>query len=681
MKLNIRRNIGVIERNHQKDALLPMSDEKITCTRGDDPTQEDLEMNQAHHSPDKEISLDPSKLTDVSKISFDSSISHAYGSNNKAVIRRLFETAKPDMKLILASAFIQGCTSCITLLFPYACGHVLDMSIIRASSETSNDRSLSPSSVALGLIGLTILAGLGVYTRSLLLNTAGNRIVSRIRCRVFASIVSQDASFFDTTKIGDLISRITNDSQRIESVVTTEIVLGIRGLIMTFVSTALLFYTSCRLAIVSLLSIPPVFVAAKIVGRALSEKQKEVQELHGEATHVADQVFSGIQTVQQFVTENHELRRYSKSINKAHGKEIQVGTTKAAFDAIVYVSSNIAVLLVLGYGGSLVASGHLSPGSLTGFLMYSLLMAGNLSHLSGTYAGMIKSIAAAGRVFEIIDRVPGITSSYSKFMIGETCTDKECVVASESKSIDQKLSSICFENVTFAYPTRINVPVLGPGFSLKVDGGENIAIVGGSGSGKSTISSLITRLYDCTEGRICFNEKNIKDFDIKYLRQHIGIVSQEPLLFDCSIADNIRYGRFNATAEEVIEAARAAHVLQFTDKMPHGLDTQVGGRGSQLSGGQKQRIAIARVILKDPPIVILDEATSALDAESEYHVHQAIHSVTKNRTVISIAHRISTIREANRILVLKDGLITEAGSFDNLLARKGVFHNLVKQQI
>jgi ATP-binding cassette subfamily B protein len=240
------------------------------------------------------------------------------------------------MKLILASAFIQGCTSCITLLFPYACGHVLDMSIIKSSSETSHD-SFSPSLIAFGLIGLTALAGLGVYTRSLLLNTAGNRIVSRMRRRVFASIVSQDASFFDAAKIGDLISRLTNDSQHIESVVTTEIVLGIRGLVMTFVSTALLFYTSFRLAIISLFSIPPVFVTAKIVGRTLSEKQKEVQELHGEAIHVADQVFSGIQTVQQFVTENHEWYKYSKAINKAHDKEIRVGKTKAAFDAIVYV--------------------------------------------------------------------------------------------------------------------------------------------------------------------------------------------------------------------------------------------------------------------------------------------------------------------------------------------------------
>jgi len=595
------------------------------------------------------------------------------------VLQRLYVIARPERTLVLASAGTLLVTSSITLLLPYFCGNVLDAAILEATTAGGDGGAgnFNPTTVSLGLFGLTGLAGLGVYARSLMLNVAGNRLVSRIRRRLFSSILSQDSAFFDQTKSGDLISRLSNDSWYIKSAMTTEAVSGLRGIVMSIGSTSLLFYTSPTLATVSLLSLPPVFLMARVVGRKLKDKQKTVQKLHGLATDVAEEVFGGMKTVQSFNAQRIEYNRYATAVTTAHEMEIDVGKTKAAFDGVVHVAANGAVLLVMGYGGTLVLAGELSAGELTGFLMYSLLMAGNVSSLSGTYTEIMKSIAAAGRLFEIIDRVPQIPSSLLTSGDDGTIVDK-----SKSSPFERgKPISIKFDGVQFAYPARPDAKVIGPQFTLDIDAGENLALVGGSGSGKSTISLLLTRLYNLDNGRILLNGKNIVTLDPTIVREQIGVVAQEPLLFSGSIYDNIRYGRPNASSEDILEAARLARVTQFTDAFPEGLETQVGSRGTQLSGGQKQRVAIARVMLKDPPIVILDEATSALDARSEYHINQALHAMTKGRTVISIAHRLSTIKEADRIAVLKGGVIVETGTFDELIRSKGTFHRLVEQQL
>lgn len=587
--------------------------------------------------------------------------------DSKEILNRLYELAKPEKNLILASAATLGVTSSITLLLPYACGKVLDLAIIEASTATSSTAMTSPFTAAVGLFGLTATAGLGVYARSLMLNIAGNRIVQRMRQQLFKSILVQESAFFDFNKSGDLISRLSNDAQYIKGAVTTDAVSGLRGIVMSVGSTSLLFYTSPDLAVVSLLSIPPVFLAARTVGMKLRKEQKNVQEMHGKATSIAEEVFNGIKTVQQFVAEKYEYEKYLDAIGNAHCKEIHVGKTKAAFDGIVHVAANGAILLVLAYGGNLVIDGTMSAGELSGFLMYSLLMAGNVSSLSGTYTEMMKSIAAAGRVLDIIDRDPAIPRTMTDDI---TCTR----LGSDSLSVH-------FHNVKFSYPSRNDVQILGPKFSLDIEAGEVISIVGGSGSGKSTIASLLTRIYDCDDGVISLNNNDITKIDPEILRNSIAIVPQEPQLFRGTIADNIRYGRFDASDEEVFEAAKLAHVLNFTDNLPHGLYTEVGDRGRLLSGGQRQRVALARAILKDAPIVILDEATSALDSTSEYHVHEAIKCMTKDKTVISIAHRLSTIKESDRIVVLQDGIVVESGTFEQLLDMRSVFYNLVEQQL
>jgi len=263
----------------------------------------------------------------------------------------------------------------------------------------------------------------------------------------------------------------------------------------------------------------------------------------------------------------------------------------------------------------------------------------------------------------------------------DSMDDDASTTTTSSLAHNKEYLSIQFKNVQFTYPNRPEAPVIGPKFSLDIPAGSNVALVGGSGSGKSSVALLLALLYNLDRGNICLNGMDVMDMDPTVMREQIGVVAQEPLLFSGSIFENIKFGRPDASDEEIEEAARSAHVTHFTDSLPHGLNTEVGPRGTQLSGGQKQRVAIARVMLKDPPICVLDEATSALDARSEYHINQALKTMTKGRTVISIAHRLSTIREADRIAVLKGGEIVEVGTFDELISSKGAFHRLVKQQL
>ncbi|KAL3810192.1 hypothetical protein ACHAXA_001613 [Cyclostephanos tholiformis] len=507
------------------------------------------------------------------------------------IMRRLFDIARPERALILASAGTLAVTSSITLLLPHACGHVLDAAMLEATvaaagivgGDDGGGNKFDPLTVSLGLFGLTGIAGLGVYARSLMLNVAGNRIVGRIRRQLYASILSQDGAFFDANKSGDLISRLASDSWHVKSAMTTEAVAGLRGIVMSAGSTSLLFYTSPTLAMVSLLSIPPVFLMARVVGRRLKERQGAVQKLHGSATDIAEEVFGGIRTVQMFNSQGMEYGRYANAITTAHDREVEVGNIKAAFDGVVHVAANGAVLLVMGYGGTLVLGGELSAGDLTGFLMYSLLMAGNVSSLSGTYAELTKSVSAASRLFEIIDRIPQIPPSAFRGTSHASSVDESGPFNPFVRGGGHRESiSIKFDGIGFSYPARPDASVLGPDFTLDINAGENIAIVGGSGSGKSTISLLLTRIYNIDNGRILLDGHDIVDIDPAIVREQIGVVSQEPLLFSGTIKDNIRYGRPDASDDEIWEAARAAHVTHFTDALPHGLETQVGSRGTQL---------------------------------------------------------------------------------------------------
>lgn len=626
---------------------------------------------------------------------------------------RLMELSRQEWKLIALSAATLGVTSSITLLFPYASGQVIDITIAAAGAADGSTQSssvMSPLVMAGGLFGLTAIAGLGVYVRSLLLAQAGNRVVARLKQRLFASILQQESAFLDKQTTGDLLSRLSADAQEVEYAVTHQAVSALRGAVMTVGSAAMLLYTSPTLAAVSVCTLPPIFIATRRIGEKLEIQQEEVQKLEGDASSLAEQALSSISSVKQFVSEDYENTRYHNAVAASHRKALETAHMQAQLEAGAFIGSQGAVLCVLGYGSSMVLDGAITAGDLTGFVIYSLLMAGNLSSLSSIYSDLVRAVAASNRVFAILDRVPEIRdvcsssdkSNETYMPLHLEGADGPLVSVDFNPKLrymshvglhingdkiphfDQPVS-IVFDKVNFRYPSRTDVDVL-KDFSLDISPGEVAALVGGSGSGKSTVASLLTRLYDVeNKDSIRINGKAVRDYELSHLRRMIGVVPQEPALFRGTIRENIVYGEWdNASDDQVMEAARLAFVLDFVEDFPDGLDTMVGPRGSQLSGGQRQRVALARLLVKNPPVVIFDEATSALDAKSEAFVQKAMDTVLSgnhNKTVISIAHRLSTIRHADRIAVIQDGSVAQTGPFHELSANDGPFRELMKSQL
>lgn len=533
-----------------------------------------------------------------------------------------------------------------------------------------------------GLFGLSAMAGAGVYLRSLWLARAGNRIVARLKQKLFASLLLQESTFLDEQTTGDLLSRLSADAQLVQSAVTHQAVAGLRGMVMTIGSASMLLYTSPTLAAVSCCTLPPIFIITRSVSRKLQTQQEEVQKLQGKAVSLAEEALSSVSTVKQFVAEDYETTRYRNAVAEGHSKALETAHMQAQLEAGAHVAGNGAVLCVLGYGGSLVLDGSITAGDLTGFIMYSLLMAGNLSGLTSLYGDMVRAVAASNRVFDILDREPSIKAALQEM---DTKADplKTTKFQPTKMSYSNKAPlSVELLNVNFQYPSRSDVEVL-KNFTLSIDPGQVVALVGGSGSGKSTVASLLTRLYDVDKpNSILINGQSINEYDPHELRRMIGIVSQEPAIFQGTIRDNIRYGEWDHVSDEQVEeAARLAHILDFAKDFPDGLDTVVGSRGSKLSGGQRQRLALARVLAKNPPLVILDEATSALDAQSEHLVQLAMNCVMSGRTVLSIAHRLSTIRHADVVCVVGNGSVVQTGTFEELSAGPGPFRELMKTQL
>jgi ABC-type multidrug transport system fused ATPase/permease subunit len=417
----------------------------------------------------------------------------------------------------------------------------------------------------------------------------------------------------------------------------------------------LLVITSAKLTSVMLLVVPAVALGAVFYGRKVRALSRGYQDALADAGHAAEESISAIRTVRSFAAEPAEMKRYGAAIEAS----FQLARTRAKSAAIFMGAASTgifaALAVVLGYGGALVAGGELTAGALTAFLVYTLFIAMGLGTLADIWAEAMKGLGAAERVFDLTARTPEMP-------------------VSGGRRLDRVKGRVGYEGVRFRYPTRPDVEVL-QGIDLAV------ALVGPSGGGKSTMGALLSRLYDPTSGRMTLDGEDIRDLDPAWLRRLVGVVSQEPVLFSTTIAENVRYGRPEATDAEVREALRAANALGFVEGFPDGLSTKVGERGQQLSGGQKQRIAIARALLKDPRILLLDEATSALDAESEALVQDALTMLMRGRTSVVIAHRLSTVIGADRVVVVDGGQVVESGAHAELLARGGVYARLVEKQV
>lgn len=578
---------------------------------------------------------------------------HAQESKDPLTFRRLVTLARPELGRLALGVVCLAAGSAAGLAFPQLARTLMDAALA-SSDAAAVDRA------ALGLALVLLAQGIFGALRYLLFTDAGERIVASLRKQLFTTLVAQDIAFFDERRVGELLSRISNDATVLQNTVSVNISQGLRNLVMAFGGVVLLFLTSPKLTLLMLAVVPPVVLGAIVLGRLLRKLSFRAQEeLARSATH-AEESLSGIRNVRAFAREDLATARYGASIDAWYQAVRQQIRWTAVFTGAAGSAGFVALAAVVWFGGRMVLDGALSAGDLTQFLLYTLLVAFSVGMLGALWGDYMRARGAAIRVFELLDLVPEIP------LHGGVVLD----------AVDGRVR---FDAIEFAYPTRPDVQVLQQ-LNLEVAAGEVVALVGESGAGKSTIAALLRRFYDPNAGVVSVDDHDVRTLDPSYLRRVIGAVDQEPLLLSASIEENIRYGAEGASADEVREAARQANALDFIERFPEGFQTLVGERGVQLSGGQKQRIAIARAFLKNPAILIFDEATSALDAESEYQVQQALDRLMRGRTVILIAHRLSTVAGVDRIHVLAQGRVVESGDFETLMAQGGVFSRLVERQ-
>ncbi len=575
-------------------------------------------------------------------------------SPRPSAFARLWPLLRLEWPSLAGATFLLLIGSATALVYPQGVRVIVDGAVAGKDAGAVRDAALLMGALAL-------VQGLAVAGRAWLFSMAGERGVKRVREALFRSLVAQEVAFFDAQRTGDLTSRLSSDTASLQGLLSSHLSMALRNVVQVAGGLVLLVVTSLKLTAVMLAVVPAVAIGAVIYGRKIRALAKRYQDALADAGHVAEESLSAIRTVRSFAAEEAEARRYGAAIDTsfqlARSRMAAASVFMGAATAGVYA----AIAVVLGYGGLLVSAGELTPGTLTAFLVYTLLIAMGLGTLADIWAEAMRSLGAAERVLDLSGRVAAMPISGGRVL-------------------GQVEGRLAFEQVRFRYPARPEAEVL-KGIDLTVAPGEVVALVGPSGAGKSTLGSLLVRLYDPEAGRVTLDGVDLRELDPAWLRRLIGVVSQEPVLFSTTIADNVRYGRPEASDAEVREAIRAANAEKFVMAFPEGLATKVGERGQQLSGGQKQRIAIARALLKDPRVLLLDEATSALDAESEALVQEALARLMKGRTAVVIAHRLSTVVGADRVVVVDGGQVVEAGPHAALLAQGGAYARLVERQV
>lgn len=601
----------------------------------------------------------------AAQVNLSAKLSKEGKGTNKAgfsEVWRLVKVARPEVRWLgLAFCFLV-ISSSVTMLIPFSVGRILDLAT-KGESEDIRLFGFTLTQFFMGLGAVLTLGAMANFGRVILLRIVGERVVARLRSQLYRRTYVQDAEFFDANRVGDLISRLSSDTVIVGKSVTQNVSDGLRALFSGGAGFAIMIWTSPKLTGLLLLMFPPVAIGAFFYGRAIRNISRSIQKNLGTLTKIAEERLGNIKTSQAFVGEVQEVHRYNKQVRRIFALGRRESLVAATFFASTGWAGNMTILSMLIVGGSFVRSGAMSLGDLTSFMMYTAFAGSSLFGLSGFYSELMKGVGAASRLFELQDRRPGIHQT-----VGKPITSAQ--------------GTIKFDNVGFAYPTRPAVSIF-KGIDFEIPSGSNVCVVGPSGGGKSTVAALLLRFYNPTSGTITINGVDISTVNIKSLRRRIGMVSQEPVLFSGTIAENISYGRPDATRAEIVAAARKAN-CNFISDLPEGLETQVGARGSQLSGGQKQRIAIARALIKDPDILILDEATSALDAESETLVNEALATLLRGRnTTISIAHRLSTIKRSDQIIVLNnEGKVAEIGSYTRLAADpESAFSKLMEWQM
>jgi len=566
--------------------------------------------------------------------------------------KRLLLFIKPYLPRLGMAIICIIFASAANLYVPWIIKDIIDEVLANRDMQMLN-------TIAIGIVVVFFFRGLFFYGQTYLVSYIAQKVIIDIRQMLYMKFQRLSLAYYEKKQTGTIMSYITNDVAALQAALVESLVEMVTEGSILIGSVGTMFYLDWKLTLLTLITVPLIAQAMKIFGSKLKSSGTIIQERIADITSLLQEAISAVRVVKSFVREDYEIERFKKQNFLNFRAQMKNTQLMAILTPTVEFLAAIGVTLIVWYGGSKVVNGTLTAGSLIAFLTYSVNLANPVKRLSRVYGTIQKAMAAADRVFEVMDTQEDI---------------KNKAMAVILPKIDGKVT---FEDVVFEY--KKDTPAL-RGISLEAKPGQMVAIVGPSGAGKSTIANLIPRFYDVNSGAIKIDDIDIRDVQMNSLREQIGIVPQETMLFSGTVTENIQYGRLEATMEEVVEAAKAGNAHEFILELPNGYETHIGERGSNLSGGQRQRIAIARAILKNPRVLILDEATSALDTESEKLVQGALDKLMIGRTSFVIAHRLSTILQADQIIVLDRGQIKEAGTHTELLHKRGLYSNLYNIQ-
>jgi ATP-binding cassette subfamily B protein len=572
----------------------------------------------------------------------------------KQPLRRIGSLVWAERRLYLLGAPFVAISIGTGLAYPQVVRVLIDEGVQRARLDRLNQ-------MALLLVGILLIEAIATFVRDYCFNLGAERTIARLRQLVFETLLKQDVQFFDRRDTGEITTRLWADVPALAIVLGEDLADAIRFTVFCIGGTALLFYTSVPLTLLTLLAVPPIVIGTTLLGRRVRTLSTALQQAHADTGAAAAEVIGGIRVVRAFAQERAEAARHERQTAKAIELARRKVVAQSLLGGVSFVAGECAAVLAIAVGGRLIVSGRLTTGALFSFILYALLVARGFRNASRYATDAMRAIGATDWLFGLVARRPLIP------------------IAGGGRP-ERFDASIALDHVRFAYPTRPEVEAL-KGIDLFIPPGEVVALVGKSGSGKSTLLNLILRFYDPDEGRVLVGGFDVRDLDPAWFRAHLATVQQDPTLFSRTIAENIAYGVPRADAAQIEAAAALACADEFIARVPGGYDAPIGERGVQLSGGQRQRLAIARAVLRRPKILILDEATSALDAELESIVQEALRGIDYRPTTIIIAHRLSTVANVDRVVVLDSGRIVETGTHDELLQASSFYRQLVMTQL
>ena len=563
---------------------------------------------------------------------------------------------RPYKKQFVLAIFSLILAASATLAVPLSFRQIIDLGF-----NANSDNQINQTFLILFIVAC--LVALGTSLRFYMVSWLGEKITTDIRAAVYSHVIKQSPEFFESTHSGEILSRLNTDTVLIQTLIGTSVSMAIRNILLLAGGLVMMFITSPKLSVLIFATLLLTIIPTMIMGRRVRKLSRASQDKIADASALAGEKLNAIPTIQSFTNEKVEINRFNQSIQSALDAAITRTRARSLLTFVAILFGFTSIILVLWLGAYAVMDNQITAGELSQFILYAVIVAGAIAGISEVIGDTQRAIGASDRLLELLN----VQSTIQDFTIVKSIP-----------KVNAAGIGVQIQNLSFRYPSNPNSVL--SNISLEIKPGERVAIVGPSGAGKTTLFQLLQRFYDPTSGTILFSDINIQNIPLEALRKMIGVVPQDIVIFSDNAMENIRFGKMDATDEEVLSAARLAIADEFISKLPDGYQSFLGDRGIRLSGGQKQRIAIARVLLKNPALLLLDEATSALDAESELLVQRALEAAMNSRTTLVIAHRLSTVKQADKILVLENGKIIETGTHADLIQRSGLYSRLAKLQ-